>query len=147
MAQCGPPPGIGPAANRRPPTAKKTTTKKTSSPRKAPRANTAARAAKPAPGAAKAPKAKAPAARANDGAPKRLSAIDAAAQVLADAGEPLRAKDMIERMAAKGLWSSPAGKTPAASLYAAIIREIASKGRQARFVRKDRGLFAPAKGA
>lgn len=73
--------------------------------------------------------------------PKRVSALDAAAQVIADSKEPMRATDMIAAMEAKGLWKSPGGKTPEATLYAAIIREIAAKGKEARFVKKDRGLF------
>jgi hypothetical protein len=77
--------------------------------------------------------------------PKRLGAIDAAAQVLAEAAEPLSAKQMIERMTAQKLWTSPGGKTPEATLYAAIVREIAAKGRQARFVKTDRGRFAARK--
>ena len=90
-----------------------------------------AKAAKPAKGKkAKEPKA------------KKISAIDAAAQVLAASKEPMTAKAMIEVMAAKSLWTSPGGKTPWATLYSAIIREIALKGREARFVKKDRGLFA-----
>ncbi|XVJ61105.1 MAG: hypothetical protein HEQ23_11790 [Tepidisphaera sp.] len=44
-------------------------------------------------------------------------------------------------MAAKGLWTSPGGKTPAATLYAAIVREITTKGKDARFRKADRGLF------
>ena len=39
---------------------------------------------------------------------------------------PMRAKEMIAAMEAKGLWTSPGGKTPEATLYAAIIREIAA---------------------
>jgi hypothetical protein len=73
---------------------------------------------------------------------KKLSAIDAAAQVLAASKEPMNAKEMIEAMAAKGLWTSPGGKTPHATLYSAIIREIATKGKESRFVKKDRGQFA-----
>jgi len=72
---------------------------------------------------------------------KRASGLDAAAQVLADAGEPLNTKTMVERMLAKGLWSS-GGKTPAATIYAAIIREIAIKGKEARFRKVARGKFA-----
>ena len=75
---------------------------------------------------------------------KKLSAIDAAAKVLADVGEPMNAKAMIEAMATKGLWTSPGGKTPHATLYSAIIREIALKGKESRFVKKDRGQFAAA---
>jgi hypothetical protein len=76
--------------------------------------------------------------------PKRLSCLDAAAQVLSASKEPMKAKEMIEAMAKKNLWSSPKGKTPEASLYAAVIREIAAKGVDARFVKTDRGTFAAA---
>ena len=48
---------------------------------------------------------------------------------------------LIEAMAERGLWSSPNGKTPAATLYAAILREISTKGVAARFRKVDRGLF------
>jgi hypothetical protein len=73
---------------------------------------------------------------------KRVSAIDAAAQVLASSKEPMNCMALVEAMATKGLWSSPNGKTPHATLYSAIIREIATKGKEARFVKKDRGIFA-----
>ena len=76
--------------------------------------------------------------------PKRLSCLDAAAQVLAASKEPMKAKEMIEAMGKQGLWSSPNGKTPEASLYAAIIREVAAKGVEARFVKTERGTFAAA---
>jgi hypothetical protein len=49
---------------------------------------------------------------------------------------------MIEAMAAKGLWTSPGGKTPHATLYSAILREIDTKGKAARFKKADRGHFA-----
>src|SRR5688572_5496234 len=67
--------------------------------------------------------------------PKKLSALDAAAKVLEEAGQPLNCTQMIEAMAAKGYWTSPAGKTPAATLYAAIAREIKLKGKDARFTK------------
>lgn len=73
---------------------------------------------------------------------KKLSAIDAAAQLLAASKEPLNAKEMIEAMTAKAVWTSPGGKTPHATLYSAIIREIALKGKEARFVKTERGKFA-----
>ncbi len=79
--------------------------------------------------------------------PKRVSALDAAAQVLAASGVPMRAKEMIAAMEAKGLWTSPGGKTPEATLYSAIIREIAAKGSAARFARRERGAFVAGKGA
>lgn len=78
--------------------------------------------------------------------PKRTSALDAAAQVLQEAGKPMRAKELIAEMSARGLWTSPGGKTPEATLYAAMIKEIATKGHAARFEKVDRGQFAAAGG-
>jgi len=75
---------------------------------------------------------------------KRPSGLDAAAHVLAEAKEPLGAKEMVEQMLAKGLWKTN-GKTPAATIYAAIIREIATKGDDARFRKVERGKFELAK--
>ena len=71
----------------------------------------------------------------------KLSALDAAAKVLAEAGEPLNAKQMIDAMAGKGYWKSPGGKTPHATLYAAIVREINTKAVESRFRKTERGLF------
>lgn len=71
---------------------------------------------------------------------RRPSGLDLAAKVLAEAGEPLAAKAIAERAVAAG-WTT-SGKTPHATLYAAIIREIAAKGEDARFRKTDRGLFA-----
>jgi hypothetical protein len=79
-------------------------------------------------------------------APKRMSALDAAALVLAKSDKPMTAKGLIEAVTARGLWSSPAGKTPHSTLYSAIIREIAAKGKQARFKKHDRGLFTAVRG-
>lgn len=73
---------------------------------------------------------------------KKLSAIDAAAQVLSASKEPMNAKELIEAMMAKSLWTSPGGQTPWATLYSAIIREIALKGKESRFVKTERGKFA-----
>jgi HB1, ASXL, restriction endonuclease HTH domain len=49
---------------------------------------------------------------------------------------------MIETMAQKGYWSSPGGKTPASTLYSGMIKEIATKGKESRFKKTDRGRFA-----
>ena len=106
-------------------------TKKTATPK--------AKTGKPAP--AKKPAAK-KAAVTGEAKAKKLSAIDAAAQVLASSKEPMNCKAMVDAMAAKGLWTSPGGKTPAATLYSAILREIAVKGKEARFKKTDRGHFA-----
>ena len=77
-----------------------------------------------------------------EGNGKKISCIDAAARVLTEAGEPLNAKQMIEAITTKGYWTSPGGKTPHATLYSAIIREIAVKGADDRFRKTERGKFA-----
>ena len=76
-----------------------------------------------------------------DAKPKRISALDAAASVLKANGGAMRSGEMIAAMADQGLWSSPNGKTPHATLYAAILREIGSKGKEARFRKTERGKF------
>ncbi len=70
----------------------------------------------------------------------KLSGLDAAAQILAKAKEPMGYTSIVEQAIGGGLWS-PGGKTPHATLYAAIIREIAKKGKDARFKKVDRGRF------
>jgi len=94
-----------------------------------------AKAAKDATVAPKAPKAKREAKK-RDG----LSGLDAAAKVLVLAGKPMNCKDMVARMLADGLWKT-GGKTPAATIYAAILREVRAKGKDARFRKTDRGQF------
>jgi len=64
---------------------------------------------------------------------KKMSALDAAAKVLEEAGGSMTTQEMIEAMAKKGYWSSPGGLTPAATLYSAILRETNNKGAAARF--------------
>ncbi len=83
-----------------------------------------------------------PAATKGEAKVKKLSAIDAAAKVLATAKEPMNCKELIEALAAKKLWTSPGGKTPHATLYSAILREIQTKGKDARFKNAERGKFA-----
>lgn len=75
-------------------------------------------------------------------ATKRVSGLDLAAKVLASAKEPLNAKTIAEQAIAAG-WKT-SGATPHATLYAAMIREIAAKGKDARFRKTDRGLFTAA---
>ena len=77
-----------------------------------------------------------------DAKPKRISALDAAAQVLQKSGKSMTSKALIAAMAEQNLWKSAAGKTPHATLYAAMLREISAKGEKARFKKVDRGLFA-----
>jgi hypothetical protein len=74
--------------------------------------------------------------------PEKLSCLNAAAKVLGQTGEPMNCQDLIKAMADKDLWTSPNGKTPAATLYAAIIKEISTKGKESRFKKTDRGQFA-----
>jgi short subunit dehydrogenase-like uncharacterized protein len=73
---------------------------------------------------------------------KKLSQIAAALAVLKTATEPMTCKAMIEAMAERKLWASPGGKTPEATLYASLIRELAKKGDAARFVKAAPGRFA-----
>lgn len=145
-------------------TSKKTTTKKTpakKAPAKKPSAKksptTKAGAKKPPaakPGAkrkptsksARKPSTKRAAAQPTDAKPtkarrkrSKLSGLDMAAMVLAEAGEPLRSKEIARRVIAKG-WKTN-GKTPYATLYAAMLREIAGRGSDSRFAKTGRGEF------
>ena len=126
-------------------TAKTTTRKKTTkkaAPKKAPRTSASAArtknsaTTKPAP--AKQAKASTPAKT------KRVSLLDAAATVLTTAKAPMTAKAIVEQVTAKGLWTAGKGKTPHATLYAAMIREIAKKEKDARFKKVERGTFTAA---
>jgi hypothetical protein len=72
---------------------------------------------------------------------KKVSALDAAARILGESKEPMSCPALIEAMAAKGYWKSPAGKTPASTLYAALQREIAVRKKEARFKQSGPGKF------
>lgn len=72
---------------------------------------------------------------------EKLSCVGAALKVLAESEQPLNTKEMIEAMQAKGYWCSPGGKTPHATLYSAILRDLAA-GDAAKFVKIERGRFA-----
>jgi hypothetical protein len=72
---------------------------------------------------------------------RKLSALDAAALVLSETGQAMSCRELIAVMAAKGYWSSPKGKTPASTLYAAVQRELQSKGEQAYFRKAEPGKF------
>ena len=118
---------------------KKTTTKKATTAKKASGAKAATKKASPKKKAT--PKAKAASGN-GEAKDKKLSAIDAAAKVLTDTKQAMNAKELVEAMAAKKLWTSPGGKTPHATLYSAILREIGTKGNDARFKKTERGKFA-----
>jgi hypothetical protein len=78
---------------------------------------------------------------------KKLSALDAAAKLLAEEGHAMTCQEMIDAMAAKGYWKSPNGATPQGTLYSAILRELNRKGSAARFRKTERGKFACNTGA
>ncbi|WP_161604576.1 winged helix-turn-helix domain-containing protein [Roseiconus nitratireducens] len=71
---------------------------------------------------------------------KKFSCLSAAATVLQERGEPMNTQEMIAAMAEAGYWTSPGGKTPHATLYSAILREL-KKGDESRFVKVERGRF------
>lgn len=77
-------------------------------------------------------------------APKqpKPSAVKASLIVLADApAEGMSTREMVTAMAERKLWASPGGKTPEATLYASIVRDIARKGDASRFKKVGRGRF------
>jgi HB1, ASXL, restriction endonuclease HTH domain len=74
--------------------------------------------------------------------PGKISALDAAAKVLAEEGRAMGARDVVAAMPATGYWTSPGGKTPASTLYSAILKETQTKGTQARFTKTERGKFS-----
>ncbi len=106
--------------------------------------STRKKAAKPAtPKTPRAKTSKAKAAPATDAekAPKKPGQLDAAVKVLGESDEPLNCKAIMEAMVAKGYWTPGIGKTPEATLYSAIIREISKKGHGSRFKKVERGQF------
>ncbi len=124
-------------------TKKKATRKAASSTSAKPKTASSGAKAKPQPKSAAVAKPKAsdkPAAK-KPAASKRTSALDAAAQVLKEVKKPMSCKDLTETILKRGLWQTN-GKTPAATLYAAIHREIDRKGKEAQFEKVDRGMFS-----
>lgn len=106
-------------------------------------AATEAKAGSPRPPAAtSAPKAKKERAPKAPKAPKpdrSPSALNLAAAYLARCENPKNIKEITEAVLAAG-WKTE-GKTPGATLNAAIIREIKAKGKESRFAKADRGMF------
>ena len=73
---------------------------------------------------------------------KRLTLLDAAVKVLAEAKKPLTCKQMIDVMVAEDYWKpSHGGKTPANTLNAAIGTDLKKKSDQSRFEKADRGQY------
>jgi hypothetical protein len=78
-----------------------------------------------------------------DATGKAMSLLDAAAHILSlGTGNPMRCKDIVDLAVKRQLWTPRKGKTPASTLYAAILREISTKGTDSRFVKTERGKFA-----
>lgn len=75
---------------------------------------------------------------------ERPSLLNLAAKVLAEAGEPLGCQQMVERVLATRLWQTE-GKTPSATLYSAILREVTTRGEMSRFRKVDKGKFVAAR--
>jgi hypothetical protein len=82
-----------------------------------------------------------------DAGDKKLSAINAAYKVLIDTGKAMNCQELIAAMTGKGLWTSPGGLTPAATLYSAILREVKAKGGESRFRKVEKGKFSATKTA
>ncbi|HUT91257.1 MAG TPA: winged helix-turn-helix domain-containing protein [Thermoguttaceae bacterium] len=110
--------------------------------KKAPSSSTAAKGGKKTAKATTKAKPKKTATRAKQGdqKAKKASGLDAAARVLAESKEPMTCREIVDVAFEKGYWKS-GGKTPHATVYSAIIREIAAKGKDSRFKRTDRGRF------
>ena len=70
--------------------------------------------------------------------------LKAAVRVLEEANQPLNCKIIVERMLQQGYWATN-GKTPEATINAAISREIKTKGKSSRFRKVQLGLFTLAK--
>ena len=76
----------------------------------------------------------------------RRSVLDGAATILSNASTPMSCGEMIDAILKRKLWTTK-GKTPAATLSSAILREIQRKGKESRFVKAERGRFRRSKSA
>ena len=77
---------------------------------------------------------------------KKLSLLNAAAQVLAANRTPMNCKEMIAKAVEMGLWTPTGAKTPEQTLYSGIFREIKST-EEPRFKKSEsrKGSFEYAK--
>ena len=83
----------------------------------------------------------------NDQCPeKKLSLLNAAAQVLAACRAPMNCKELVTKAVEMGLWTPTGAKTPEQTLYSGIFREIKS-GAESRFKKSEtrKGSFEYAK--
>ena len=76
---------------------------------------------------------------ARDSGQPKPSALDAAAKVLGETGQAMTCRELIEAMAAKAYWTSPAGRTPQATLYTAVtmLPKVAPSGATIKRARID----------
>lgn len=130
------------------------TTMKKSSPTKKSAAPAASKPAKPKvpPHIAFKRAAEATAAKKADAKPKApkpakdgMSGLEAAALVLKEAKAPMGAKEIVAAIQERKLAPKLGGATPHATIYAAMITEIAKKGAESRFARaSEKGKFTAA---
>ena len=74
---------------------------------------------------------------------RTMSLLDAAVHLLGRAEGAMQCKDLVDQAREQGLWAPKrGGKTPDRTLYAAILREITTKGDASRFRKVERGHFA-----
>ena len=72
---------------------------------------------------------------------RKPSLLDHAVEILKKAKEPMTCKEITEAVMKSTDWTTN-GKTPWATLYSAVIREIAEKKAESRFKKMDRGMFS-----
>ena len=77
---------------------------------------------------------------------KKLSLLNAAAQVLAACRAPMNCKELVTKAVEMGLWTPTGAKTPEQTLYSGIFREMKS-GAESRFKKSEtrKGSFEYAK--
>jgi len=86
------------------------------------------------------PKQRKPAKTGTPAKERKPSGLDAAARVLAEAGAAMNCADIVKVALEKGYWQTK-GRTPASTIYAAMLRECAAKGDKSRFRKVERGKF------
>jgi hypothetical protein len=62
--------------------------------------------------------------------------LDAAAKVLAESKKPMTCREIVDVAFRKKYWKS-GGQTPHATIYSAMLREIAAKGKTSRFKKQE----------
>jgi len=67
---------------------------------------------------------------------KKISLLNAAAQVLATCRTPMNCKEIIAKAIEMGLWTPTGARTPAQTLYSSIFREMKS-GAASRFKKSE----------